>query len=287
MCLFLCGLLLSVPAPDRESELRQKLQSWSRRLAFFPTMDFLWDRDFSAPGLDLDKLRAWSECRQDIHAARERKPELLKLLGDFDPRVRTLALAALFDSEDPSVLPHIARHMKDYEHTFPDVGRGTSRLDEMTVAAVAIEMVRFWVTAAGHGALDFEAYRAEEKSCASRSGWYAVRLYRAERGITPFPKERADKVRRVRQEVDRLPTPARDWTLLWLACTRPKDKLAHFATEEDLLAAAKRLGPNLLRGLLEGKEVSDDPELSAEGKRIERRSRLVIWVRARERFLVQ
>lgn len=290
MLLVLCGLSLLAPIPEKGGDLRPKFEAWSRELTFFPRSDFIYDRPFHIQGMDRDKLQAWARCRADLRAARDRLPELIELLDHLDPRVRTLALAALFDREDPTVLPNLARLMGDLSISFPEAvynsGSGTVEFREQTVAQTAHGMVTFWVISTHHPSTDFAAYWQEGKGCPSRSAWFEARLSRAEGGITPFQKERADRVRAVRQAVDNLPLPARDWTLLWLASYRPPDKRAAFAKEEELFAAAKRLGPELLLRLVQGREVCADPELTADAIRLPRRAHLVGWVLGHARFFL-
>ena len=60
------------------------------------------------------------------------KEVLMALLTHHDPRVRTLAMVGLFDRDDPTVLPTLARMSSDSERTFdgyPEVFKGMVGFD--------------------------------------------------------------------------------------------------------------------------------------------------------------
>src|SRR5262249_45158453 len=138
------------------------------------------------------------------------------------------------------------------------------------VGRVATELVNWWLRAAGSNAADFHSYWDARKDRAYCASWFAARLLRITGAITPFREERAKEVQALRKEIDRLPQLERDWILVYLASNQYNGLDAtgrgHLVKHEELLLVAKRLGPDRLMGLLQGKAISDDPDLSPDSK---------------------
>ena len=203
------------------------------------------------------------------------KAALLDLLVEADAKVRTLAAVALFDREDPSVLPALARLCDDAAPTFDGHGKlsaewlrhtgiGPPELKQ-TVRDIANRMVGFYLERSGfhYGVKHdsepgFEAYWRARKDRPHCAAWFAVQLARASWGTGPTQKECLERIRAVRARIDQLPDAERGWVLLWLNGEAGSDALA---TEEELVDACKKLGPQKLLQLLRDKIPSDDPDL--------------------------
>ncbi len=229
-------------------------------------------------------LNRWSEGRWPAETRREQEQLLAALrsmgkdrdalraaLGDASPRVRTLALAALFVREDPQDLPLIAALQKDPQPTFTAL-RENRRSDigpfplgefesPQSVGDVAVRMIRSYVGAATETS-SFEAYWAARGARQWCPSWILVRLQRATRLTTPMlPRYEAD-IARVRREIDALPPMERAWTLLYIwshALNYPR-----YFPDSELIAALKHVGPDALMKLLRREPFSDNPDLRPE-----------------------
>ncbi len=197
--------------------------------------------------------------------------ELLELLKHNNSRVRALAIAALFNKGDPSLLPHIAAMAEDKARTFPYPEFCTNHpalttFEAQTVGDLANKFVSYYLSTAGYerviekttdygGFEDYWSSRKDRTFCAS---WFAVQLQRATGVITPSPDDCIPRIRAVRKRIDRLPELDRAWTLLWLHQPEHGDVLVSDAECIDL---CKKLGPERLMLMLRGKAPSDDPDI--------------------------
>jgi len=203
------------------------------------------------------------------------KESLLGLSSHADPKVRTLAAVALFDLEDPAVLPTFVRLTYDDSPTFdghPEISQSWLAISgiapphrQQTVGDIARSMVSFYMQPAGFhygiehktqpGFREYWAARKDRSHCAS---WFFVQLARASHGTSPTQKECIDRIHRVREHIDKLAADERAWVLLWLNGESGSDALI---TEEQLIHVAKSLGPDKLLLMLRKKIPSDDPDL--------------------------
>jgi hypothetical protein len=270
----LCATLATQAAPAPERNARKDLERLAGRLPFFCTGDFLYDR-FNLIRFPDEAARQYKLAIAELTSVRWGVEDLVKLLKHNDPKVRTLALAALFAREDPRLLPQLVPLVDDQAETFstpqlvatPAFGKKKMPpLRKQTVGQVANLFLTFYLGPAnysygvkgtqGHGG--FDAYwtaHKDRKFCAS---WFAAQLARASQRTSPTPKERFDKIRAVRQRIDKLPRADRAWTLLWLAGAYGCGVLV---SEAELVASCKELGPQRLVRMLQRKIPSDDPDV--------------------------
>jgi RNA polymerase sigma factor (sigma-70 family) len=289
-----------VPDPKTTAETTKRFEDLAGKLAMFPTGDFVYGRA-DRTDLELGRFvpKKWSEPWLEVYAAlstgRDNVDDLVGLLKHKDPRVRTLALAALFDRQGPKLLPHLAALVGDKEKTVPEVQirrhlmASPKEVDllpqdfkEQTVGDVAAQLVNCWLYAAGYTVKDFESYwgaRKDREFCAS---WFLVRFNRAGQGTSSFDKKRAPLIRAIRKDIDALPETDRDWVLLWLAANTDSSSSDEpnrlLATPEERVAAGKRLGPDRLMDLIQDKPISKDPDLAAKDRRTRDREYLILWV---------
>lgn len=212
---------------------------------------------------------------EEIDSKRHSTANLLKLLKDPDPKMRTLAIAALYAKEDPSVLPAIAQLVDDNANTFSEplpIARSYNKVEDapwqvLTVGQVAKDVVRCYMEPAGFhygvkGSLPnnpgFDQYwkeRWDRKYCAS---WFVVKLQRASTSVSPTDKSRRPQIAAVKAALNKVPDPERDWILLWL---HKEGGFDLFASESELVSAMKQLGPDKLLLMLQSKKVIDDPDM--------------------------
>lgn len=243
------------------------------------------------PNLDLDSVlydrlesrsKWWPETGEVHQRVLEKvtdvaytKETLLKLLKHEDAKVRTLAAVALFDREDPSVLPALVELCDDDAATFPayiafayasfDLPKKDPPTTKQTVANVASKMVAFYMGRAGFhygvkhktepGFAEYWEARKDRSHCAS---WFAVKMARASQSSFPVREARIPLIREVRQQIDQLPPDEQAWNLLWLY---EEDGSQSLITEEEMVEACQALGPEKLLRMLQNDIPSDDPDL--------------------------
>ncbi len=258
-------------------------------LKFFDLGPFLYNR----PELDFN-FRAVDK-KYSATLAKVTDPSLPlvpieALLTHADAKVRTLALAALFNRDDPQLLPLIVKLAKDNAPTFPGHGElsatwmrtsgiGPPKKDQ-TVNYIATEMVSFYTSRAKlppappspqRGLTQkltiptfkskFDDYWNVLKARPYSASWFEVKLARASRGTSPTQPQYVPDIRRVRAELDAIPRSDRNWILLYLNGEDGSDALA---SEEELVAATRELGPTQLMRWLKDQPVSQLPDLHIE-----------------------
>jgi hypothetical protein len=291
--MYSCSVLLTAVAlsfPGEADEARLRYEMLAAGLEVFPTQAFAYGRSQEIDRLPKKWNEPWLKVLAAISSGKEKTVDLLELLKHEDPKVRTLALAALYQREDGRLLPHLVALLDDKEKTVPEfaIRRHLLRnakvpepedFHEQTVGTVAYALVRYWLEPVGYQVKDFASYwetRKERNFCA---GWFLVRLYRASQASSSFDKKRVPLIRAIRKDVDALPAIDRDWTLLWVAAHHHQSSNVepgqHFATPDERLESAKRLGHERLMDLIQKKEISADPDLAAN---LRGRDDLILWV---------
>jgi hypothetical protein len=221
---------------------------------------------------------------QDLRVASSNLSSLKPLLGDPNPKIRTLALGAIFQREDGRDLPLIAVLLGDSAPTFPDFHEsansmpGPRPLSEMespqTVNDVVEAMLAYWGVEHGGmpagkdfgrpdvSASDFRDYWKHYEGRNESADWFAVRLKRATRQTTPIQPQYRTDIERVLAEMKALPEPDRSLTELYVLAPPPYCELEAedcVVTISFLIAEERRIGSTTLMRFLEHKPVSDDP----------------------------
>ncbi len=261
----LCGLCVS-RGETHAATPQAAYEAAAKELKFFAAADALHDRP-------LERFTPREE--QDAHnrvvgglvARNDSADALVPLLKHADPKVRTLAVAALHAKEDPRLLPHLVPLTDDDAQTFrhpglvsniAELGQLTSPLEEQSVASFPRQILRRYLEPAGYlgRPADFDAYWAARRDRVVAASWLRVRLDRATQATRPVPEDRTVKVQALRDQVDALSAGDRHWYALYLS-------VPDFALydESACLAAAKGLGPDALLAMLRGKYPGDDPDL--------------------------
>ena len=279
--------LLGAPQPAQASDKTEgaapatgdvvhEFEALSRESPYFEISDVLYrgsgvsGRDVS--NLDFAKYSAFISRFLSIHPS---KDQLIPLLKHADPKVRTLAIAALGSMDDPTMLPAIADLLADDTITFWRVpmaqqsAESQSARTDATVGENAQAVLFLYMGQAGYTGYQFFGSRTKEqrsreefdkywnlhkdrKYCAS---WFAEQMSRtgsADVNSWEIPHVRAGLVKRV-------PEPDRTWIALWLR--RPTYWKAPYSDSE-LVAMCRKLGPDALMNVLKQHRFpSDDPDL--------------------------
>jgi len=276
--LFIVALIntaVFVESPDFD-QTRVDYESMAKMMPYLALECVLFDREehiFEVADLNKKKehfevLRQTTDQKYSIEA-------LLRLLKHGDPKVRTLAAVALFDREDPSVLPALVELCDDDALTFDghpelnaiwlhNTGIGPPELKQ-NVSQIVRKMVSFYMERAGfyYGIKDssrpgFAEYWGARKDRSYCAGWFAIQLVRACRGTSQRYPDSTARIQKLRQRIDQLPADDRTWVLLWLNGEMGSKALV---TEPELLDACKHLGPDKLILMLRNKISTDDPDL--------------------------
>ena len=252
-------------APSSHATTKEAFEQTAAQLKFLAAGDLLYDRfpDRFNPREDLE---AHNKIVADLFARLDSFDDLVPLLKHADPKVRTLAIAALNRKEDPKLLPLLVPLCDDTAATFPHPGlvamipgmeKDITPLEPQTVADLPKAILKQYLTAAGYdSAKDFDAYwrvRKDRPFCAS---WFKIQLDRATQRTVPVPALRAPQLQALRDRIDRLPNQDGAWTLLYLSI--PDHLLYDQAAS---LVAAKSVGPQALLEALRGRCTSTDPDL--------------------------
>jgi hypothetical protein len=229
------------------------------------------------------------QLAHELRALMGDREALAALLKNPDPKVRTLALGAIFEREDGRDLSLIATLINDSAPTFPDLhnsmssiagARPMSELEgPQSVGYVAQAMLAFWgVTHNGRpvgwgpGNLegiyittdDFAEYWKKYAVREYSASWFAVRMKRATRQTIPIQPEYQPDIQRVLAEMKALPLPDRAWTQLYVLAPagwfefEPSDLVVG---DDELIAMTKKLSPASLLHFLQRGRISDDPSL--------------------------
>jgi outer membrane protein assembly factor BamB len=279
------------PAQSRLEQMAQTYSHFSltvvienRALRLWPPMEKVkpatngfvtWKMGTNA--LAAEQLRLAEELR----ALSGNREALVALLRHTNPKVRTLALGAIFQREDGRDLPLIASLINDPAQTFPNlhdsmnsaVGeRPMSELENpQSVADVAQAMLAFWgvpptgrqVGASGRNERvfittnDFAEYWKKYAGRDYAASWFAVKMKRATRQTTPIQPQYQPDIQRVLAEMKALPLPDRAWIQLYVLAPYGNG----YSPETELVASTRKLGPASLLRFLQRRKVSDDPDL--------------------------
>lgn len=288
-----------------EVSINQTLSDFERLSAQLNFLDIdavLYDRDGHLFRVaDPQDAVDHREVMRQVKSRRFSQPALLELLRHRDPKIRTLALVALLDREDPNLLLRFVDLAYDTARTFdghPKLSEEWLRFTgigppkrEQTVGHIASRMAGLYLAPAGYvygidnrSAPDFDSYWRSHEGREYCAGWFLVQLTRASRGRSPTPPERVEKIRAVRNRVDLLPADDRAWTLLWLSS---HDAGRLLVSETELTEAALGLGPDKLLRMLQKRIPSDDPDVQSRPGNNWKYHSMMRWVLQRAATLLR
>ena len=283
------GSLVAISRADAASQATSNLTQRFERLAVetshFATGDIVWNRS-SERRWPVRLLEEQQKVLKELRSAGEKRQEVVGLLQHGDPKVRTLALGALFVREDPRDLPLIASLLGDGAETLPRLGASDASMggplplsnfeSRQTVGDVAQTMISVYLTAAGQVSLSvgspfdkptvspsaFDKYWSERRDRSHSASWFLVKMWRATRRTTPLQQQYESDVRRVLSEIDRLPPDGRRWTLFYVRTS--EGYIAPLVSDATMVATLRTLGPEALMTVVRRQSPTDDPDLRPE-----------------------
>jgi len=285
VALSLCVNLTTSAVAD---EVADKLRDLAERIPYLNAAECSYDRrpDRRANGLPLtaDDRATFDEFWQFGHSVT--LEELSESVHHDDPKVRTLAMVASYWNDRPAIFLPVARDMiNDRAASFPSPPMMMSAfpppsepivLEDQTVGDFAHEVVRRYLSAAGPynlegtgGYRSFDDYWEERKDLAYCPSWFRTHFQRASQMRSPVREDRIDDIRAVRANIDRIPSPDREWTLLSLAApydwgNEPSPGADILAPESDLVEAIRLLGRYRLLEFLRRERISEHPDFQLD-----------------------
>jgi hypothetical protein len=272
--------------PSDPYTVRSQVDKIAGALTHFATRSIIVNRPLREGEIPSLLLAEQTEMLRDLEDLTGHPEELHRLLDDPSPRVRTIALGALFVREDPRDLPWIAGRIGDHAPTAPDLhdsmsaAGGLRPLNELespqTVGEVANAMIQFYLDAArvplvvranGHPVAEgelrsaFDQYWSDRKDRAHCASWFLVRLERATRETDPVQPGYQEDLATVLAQIQLLPSPDREWTLLYALFGEPLPDPQSVVPEAALVYVAKAIGPSDLMKFLLLQPFSTDPDL--------------------------
>ncbi len=214
------------------------------------------------------KVETHNRILRDIEQTRYSLDALIELLKHSDAKIRTLAVVALFDREDPQVLPHLVALAEDGAPTFDAKDPLSTVLEPQmqTVGQIVTRLVGFYLQSSGfHDGINhptepgFKEYWEARRNRAYCHGWFALQLERATRGEIPYPEESQPLLAALRKKLDALPADERAWELLALRGDTWSGAL--FVADAEVVGLCKKLGREKLLALLRDEIPCDDPDL--------------------------
>lgn len=247
------GAALAQPSP-----VAKTFEEFAARIQLFETAEFAFDRSLVHP-LCGKPCEPAVEFQNYLRVTRPAPARVRPLLKHADPKVRTLAIAALFDREDPQYLPAIHALAGDAAGTFASPprcchlqpGEPVSSAKSQTVGEVARQLSGPYSP----------AFWWQHRKRGYSAAWFRFKLMRAGQGTTPTPADRIAKIRAVRKQIDGVPMPDRAWILLFLNGDSRSNALVE---EQELVGQLKAVGRDGLLRLLRKERISPDLALRSQ-----------------------
>lgn len=270
-----CWLASGVKAAElEEAAVRAALESMAKTNTYFSLTSVVKNRELSLAVFprneELQKMLVdIKSMSASLRALRENRSALAALLEHDNPKVRTLALGALFMREDKADLPLIASLLDDSAPTFlhlhENYSSGFEPLADLISPLKVEEVAQAMLKAAempSRSMMEFKAQWQKYEGRPQSAKWFQFKLERANRRTSPIQGEYRADIQRVIAEMEALPLPDRGWTRLFVLCTF-KDGMV---TDDYLVAAARELGPDALLRFMQGEKVTEDPDVRLTGQ---------------------
>lgn len=238
----------------------------SARIPFVNYHDFLWQR-VRWTQIDDPRIKVSEDGVKEAMEVQPDLAELSRLAAHPDPKVRTLAIMRLYSLARPEAFVPIEANMSDKAATFPDETSFQTvvstlsekiplRTEQRSVGYLATQMLGMigfpaqWQDRDKRE--DFQKWSASRIGNPDWIGWYDFLYLLASGGSRPVPEERAPKIAALRSLMETRSAAVRAWFWFGLAddaLMMPRYDTA-LATEAEMIAAGKQLGPEAMLAFL-------------------------------------
>ena len=283
------------------TKLKQQFEAAAEQVKVFPTGDLVNNRFTDGIEVTHSSAEIVRKLMPGPFSHRTANPlearwfsSIVELSTHKDPKVRTLAILALYHSRNPAAIDHLVNRLADQSLTFPKPSRQalTHPIDfnglaqkpqeplgqdipgeDQTVAEVAEQML--WAMLApslDNWRLDpafrnatMERFWQNRRGRNHWIGWYMFELDLATRSQSRIMPDTASLIRHVIHQIEQLAPIEQEITLLAIfgsTETRHLIKQSGYVVGEDMLRyAAMRLERKRLLSLIGGEALIDDPDL--------------------------
>ena len=261
MPLLLSGCAVQGPPGSRAqfADVAQKLRAFPPDRKFFVSQSLLGSAsvvDCTPMDLKMEFANGWPITPGTTQYERLMRtnypvPFLLSLLKDPDPKIRTLAAAALVAKGDPRLQRHLGPLLVDQTPTFdvittlPTDNYRPPHYTPQTVAMAVLQLVEKRTKEF------FDRY------------WdiHATREYSGDWFLWQFRHQEFASV--ARQGIPTIPSPDRELIALWIGSGRSDFQNERYSgyTDVELLAAAKHLGRENVLSVLRNRPPTADPDV--------------------------
>ena len=257
----LAGAAYSLTVPEA-------FEGYAAKFKFLGVNELLYDRS-DIYLADPNAMKDYLAVLKDFRARHDKPQDLLPLLTAKNPKVRTLAIVALYLNENPRALPDIHKLVHDVEPTFDDPPVDQDRVrasgigpphEPKTVGAVAQAVIDFYLRAARARDEGFDVYWAKHENRDCCVSWFAVQMLRATRGTSPLPEGSVDRIHALRQAISAAPPESRSWILLQLAMDEyAQYGISHLVPDRELRTLCRGVTSATLRRMIASRYDGDTP----------------------------
>ena len=236
-------------------------EDYAAKIDVFLADNFFYDRTVSAPGCE-EQCQAAVAFQSEIKAHLPDAALLVTLLKHPNPKVRTLAMAALLDREERLYLRDISGLATDPAVTFRTILPTANIPKPLPTRDQTVgEIARVFAS------LNTEPLWLRDGPTDSPAAWIFFRMKRAVQGQSPVDPARIPKIQALRHEVEALPQPERAWMFLLLrGAPLPENDEGPttLIRTTELVADLKTVRHDDLLKLLRKDMISDDPVLQSQ-----------------------
>jgi hypothetical protein len=236
------------------ADIKRQFVDVAQRLSSFPPPYELSEPSVAPPYRNWPKNEPGVAEYQTLIQNNYPIPILLSLLKDHDPKIRTLAAAALAAKGQPRLQQYLGPLLDDQSQTFDEMQLPFSaspfaktQFLPQTVAAAVLRLVEYPNKAA------FEQYwttHANREYCAD---WFLWQFRHKQ--FAPLAL----------QDIQSVPSPDREMIILWIGMGGWPLHYDGFPQVE-VMAAAKHLGRNRVLAVLRGQPPGSDPDIKPINK---------------------
>jgi hypothetical protein len=283
------------------TKLKQQFEAAAEQVKVFPTGDLVNNRFSDGVGGTHSSAEIVRKLMPGPFSHRTANPledrwfsSVVDLSTHKDPKVRTLAILALYHSRNPDVIDHLVDRLADDSPTFPKPSRTVATHhfnfnglgqktqeplgqdipgEDQTVASIAEQMLwsilapslEDWRLDPAFRDATMERFWQNRRGRKQWIGWYMFELDLATRSQSRIMPDTASLIRHVIQQIEQLAPIEQEITLLAIfgsTETRHLIKQSGYVVGEDMLRyAAMRLERKRLLNLIGGEALIDDPDL--------------------------